>query len=57
MSKTSQISTRERRLLGCFEKSNKYKKEGYQKKELNLHFHQYCTCEELEELICNKIAK
>ena len=32
-------------------------KKGYQKKELNLHFHQYCTCEKLEELICNKIAR
>jgi hypothetical protein len=34
----------------------KYHKEGYQNKELNLHFHQYCICEKLEELICNKIA-
>ena len=30
---------------------------GYQKKELNLHFHQYCTCEFIEEKICNIIAR
>jgi hypothetical protein len=26
-------------------------------KLINLQFHQYCKCELIEELICNKIAK
>jgi hypothetical protein len=31
--------------------------QGYQNKELNLHFHQYCSREFIEEKICNKIAR
>jgi hypothetical protein len=33
-----------------FVKGNKYHKE-----EINLQIQQYCTCEEIEEMICNKL--
>ena len=38
-------------------KATSISKKGYQENELNLQFHQYCTCDFVEEKICNIIAR
>ena len=41
----------------ALKKATSITKNGYQKNELNLQFHQYCTCDFVEEKICNIIAR
>ena len=38
-------------------KATSITKKGYKNKELNLQFHQYFTCDFVEEKICNIIAR
>ena len=38
-------------------KATSITKRGYKNKELNLQFHQYFTCDFVEEKICNIIAR
>ena len=41
----------------ALKKATSITKKGYQRKELNLQFHQYCTSDFVEEKICNIISK
>ena len=41
----------------ALKKATSITKKWYKNKELNLQFHQYCTCDFVEEKICNIIAR
>ena len=51
------ITKGKRNSWNALKKATSITNKGYQKNELNLQFHQYCTCDFVEEKICNIIAR
>ena len=51
------ITKGKRNSWNALEKATSITRKGYQKNELNLQCHQYCTCDFVEKKICNLIAR
>ena len=51
------ITKGKRNSWNALKKATSITNKGYQKNELNFQFHQYCTCDLVEERICNIIAR
>ena len=51
------ITKGKRNSWNALKKATSITNKGYQKNELNLQFHQYYTCDFVEEMICKIIAR